>query len=192
VARRDYYVGPEVDCWALGVLLYAMVTGEFPFFSRDPLQLARRIMNAEYTTPDIISPVCADLISRLLVVDVSKRLNIDQVMEHPFVRDEKPTLVRGRSRSHEMLPKLPPQAGADAQVPGATSAVSQVRSQHAPTSASTKSRGGALGFVQKFLSRKVRKTEQSAMKFAEQEQPLTSSLQAVPRSSSGKSSSKKR
>ena len=37
--------------WAMGVLLYTMVYGQFPFYDNDPQELFRKIKKAKYTIP---------------------------------------------------------------------------------------------------------------------------------------------
>ena len=45
------YSGKSSDLWALGVLLYTMLYGQFPFYDNVPFELFRKIKNAEYTIP---------------------------------------------------------------------------------------------------------------------------------------------
>ena len=41
-AKRDYY-GPPADVWAIGVMLYVMLTGRIPFYGDFEDDLFRRI-----------------------------------------------------------------------------------------------------------------------------------------------------
>jgi serine/threonine-protein kinase 40 len=38
--------------WALGVLLYTMLYGQFPFYDNTPQELFRKIKAVEYTIPE--------------------------------------------------------------------------------------------------------------------------------------------
>ena len=35
---------PKIDIWSLGIMMYLMLFGEFPFFSEDENELARMVV----------------------------------------------------------------------------------------------------------------------------------------------------
>jgi serine/threonine protein kinase len=72
--------GPEVDIWALGVLLYEMLHGESPFGGKDIVTLIDNIKNQKYQIDHSLSQSCHDLIRGLLRQDPSERFNLAQVM----------------------------------------------------------------------------------------------------------------
>ncbi|GAB1320593.1 serine/threonine protein kinase [Madurella fahalii] len=76
------YGGKEQDVWALGILLYTIIYKENPFYSID------EIMDRDLRVPYTISDDSIDLIRKMLNRDVSQRLDIDQVLAHPWCRME--------------------------------------------------------------------------------------------------------
>ena len=75
------YLGKPSDMWALGVVLYTMLYGQFPFYDNVPQELFNKIKAADYTIPEDgrVSEDTRSLIRRLLVTDPSKRLTAGQV-----------------------------------------------------------------------------------------------------------------
>jgi len=54
VAKKDYY-GQPVDVWALGVLLYKMLTGYYPFNGKTDKELFHVIRKGKFRMPDYIT-----------------------------------------------------------------------------------------------------------------------------------------
>lgn len=90
------YVAPEmlmrcgynhsVDIWALGVILYVMLSGRFPFCNtkdKDITVLFNSIINGKFSFPlhkfETVSAAAKDLISKVLVVEVATRLTAEGI-----------------------------------------------------------------------------------------------------------------
>lgn len=81
----------EVDIWSLGVVIYTLLYGRPPFETSDVKKTYKRIRECQYTfNEDIsVSPNAKNLIAKLLVVDPSKRLTLDQILVHPFMTNNR-------------------------------------------------------------------------------------------------------
>uniref|UniRef100_A0A0N4ZVD0 phosphorylase kinase n=1 Tax=Parastrongyloides trichosuri TaxID=131310 RepID=A0A0N4ZVD0_PARTI len=92
--------GLEVDDWALGVIMYTMLAGHAPFYHRKQLMMMRMIQEGKFEFLkdqwENVSSHAKDLISKLLVVDISSRLTSQKALEHPFMTFEG-TLKRRKS-----------------------------------------------------------------------------------------------
>jgi len=80
LSGRKFYRIPQ-EIWSLGVLLFVMVVGSNPF---------ENVVKAEecllsFPAIPILTQDCRDLISSIVIKDVSKRLTLKQIQNHAWV-----------------------------------------------------------------------------------------------------------
>lgn len=79
------YVGPEVDVWSFGVVLYVLVCGKVPFDDPVVSALHEKIKKGHVEYPLFLSKDCISLLSRMLVVDPTKRATLAEIIQHPWM-----------------------------------------------------------------------------------------------------------
>ncbi|GMT06305.1 hypothetical protein PENTCL1PPCAC_28479, partial [Pristionchus entomophagus] len=87
---RDDPVGIECDYWALGALMYQMMSGQPPFRAVNDYHLLKKIQLLDFSFPPGFPPIGLDLVQKLLVLDPALRLgNPDQppITDHEFYED---------------------------------------------------------------------------------------------------------
>ena len=81
----------EVDIWSLGVVMYTLLYGRPPFETSDVKKTYKRIKECQFTFNEDVA-VChqaKSLISKLLVIDPSKRLGLEEILSHQFMTSTK-------------------------------------------------------------------------------------------------------
>lgn len=80
VIQREGYYGKPADIWALGVVIYKMVTGTFPFKTINDKTAYLKTMKTELKIPHELSPELCTLLSQILSYDFKKRPTADEIL----------------------------------------------------------------------------------------------------------------
>lgn len=107
VAGKEYD-GEKADIWSLGVVLYAMSTGTFPWTGTNQTQLFIQIQEAEIIVPDTVTPPIVQILDMMLQRDPKKRPSTGQLLEMPWLErdsedDETRTSALGTGRGRQMM-----------------------------------------------------------------------------------------
>eukprot|EP00002_Diphylleia_rotans_P003684 TRINITY_DN12569_c0_g1_i1.p1 TRINITY_DN12569_c0_g1~~TRINITY_DN12569_c0_g1_i1.p1 ORF type:complete len:382 (+),score=51.95 TRINITY_DN12569_c0_g1_i1:337-1482(+) len=84
---RRYYDGQSADIWSCGVILFAMLTGSLPweFPLPESPEFCEYIRgNLDVEPWHLISPLAKDLVTRMLHIDPSQRITLDNIRRHPW------------------------------------------------------------------------------------------------------------
>lgn len=85
VASRGSH-GLEADVWGLGCLMYTLLVGHAPFETQGVKGTLTRVVMDDYKLPSHLSPEAKDLIRCLLQKNPKDRINLEQILEHPFIK----------------------------------------------------------------------------------------------------------
>ncbi|XP_024544736.1 serine/threonine-protein kinase GRIK1 isoform X2 [Selaginella moellendorffii] len=79
------YHGKAADVWALGVTLYCMVTGQYPFVGENFQDTYDKIVQQELSVPPGLDPDLQNLLEGLLCKDPDQRMTLDAASCHPWL-----------------------------------------------------------------------------------------------------------
>lgn len=77
--KDESYYGVFVDIWALGIMLFFMVTGIMPFRAETVGKLKKCILDGHYTIPSYVSDSCQFLIRNILKPVATDRFTIEEI-----------------------------------------------------------------------------------------------------------------
>uniref|UniRef100_A0A8C5VYY4 Polo like kinase 5 (inactive) n=1 Tax=Microcebus murinus TaxID=30608 RepID=A0A8C5VYY4_MICMU len=74
----------QSDIWALGCIMYTVLTGTPPFVAAPLSEMYQNIRDGHYPEPDHLSPNARHLIARLLAPDPAERPSLDHLLQDDF------------------------------------------------------------------------------------------------------------
>ncbi len=94
-ASSRIYLAPEsfrqekydkaVDIWRIGILLFELVTGTFPFLGHDIPSVIDNILKLKITWPRDINYDEKNLIMKILKLEPKQRISLEGMLKHPFI-----------------------------------------------------------------------------------------------------------
>ena len=89
IVQKLEYAGPPADIWALGVLLFTLLSGCFPYRGSTDKELYSKIMRADYKLPSEVSSTLSieaiNLLKRIFSVDANKRPTARDLLNDPWM-----------------------------------------------------------------------------------------------------------
>lgn len=87
---KKYPYDQKCDIWSLGVLLYEMMTFNFPFLGRNQDDLQRRVCAGAYTIPKYVEKMYSRellaVLRHLLMVDPKDRPSVDELLDMQSIK----------------------------------------------------------------------------------------------------------
>jgi NIMA (never in mitosis gene a)-related kinase len=94
----------KVDIWALGVLLYELMTFKMPFNTENLPLFCIKINRGIYSPPPgIYSSEIKELLKKCLTVSPGKRPTIDEILKFPIIRDRINKFVKKEDNKNDTL-----------------------------------------------------------------------------------------
>jgi len=92
IVSRKEYPGFCADIWAMGVLLYALLCGSFPFRGQNDRDLYRKIVRGVFQIPEHVGSEARNLLNRVLTTDMARRPAVDDVLNDQWLHGHKDDL----------------------------------------------------------------------------------------------------
>jgi len=86
IVQRKPYDGKKADVWSLGIILFVLLSGLFPFDDAQnrPEVIFDKIVAGDFFTPSYLSSDAAPLIRSMLHKDPNKRPSVSKLLKHPW------------------------------------------------------------------------------------------------------------
>ena len=103
-----YYIAPEImekkynkNCcvWSIGIIIFQMFFGELSYNYNNDINEYVQIIRITYKYSDDISSELKDLLDRMIEIDPTKRISVEECLEHNWMRKMTTEILKGDSDS---------------------------------------------------------------------------------------------
>jgi len=111
ITEKNTEARASIDVWSIGCILFAMLCGCLPFNGKSSSEIINKIKAGSFEFPSNVelSESSKDLIKRMLVVDYKKRITIEELWKHPWMKgkllleplDDLPPVIEQKSILNE-------------------------------------------------------------------------------------------
>ena len=115
----SFYTAPEViqnkynekcDIWSCGVIMYILLSARPPFGGETEVEINKKILIGKYdiiSTPfNCLSKNCLNLLSKLLELNVNKRLSAEEALNHPWFKENNSKLLYHQLKDESIINSL--------------------------------------------------------------------------------------
>ena len=93
ILKRNNY-NYKCDLWSIDVIIYRLKNGKSPFIGDTDIALINSINNFKKELIKTGNEELDDLIKKLLEKDITKRLNWNDYLNHPFFKDKDEIIIK--------------------------------------------------------------------------------------------------
>lgn len=86
-----------VDVWSLGILLFELFHGHSPFVGSSIFNIYKNIIKENIQFASDFDPQAQDLVCRILKINPTERLTVNEILSHPFIELYKKMIKQSES-----------------------------------------------------------------------------------------------
>ena len=114
-----YYLAPEIygknynekcDLWSCGIILYLLLGARPPFGGEEDNEIIDSVKLGRYDleSPPFnkLSPICLDLLKKLLTIDPTQRISAQEALEHKWFKDQESKQLFNNIKDQKAIKKL--------------------------------------------------------------------------------------
>jgi len=110
ILLAERYVGPPVDVWSMGVILYALLCGHLPWCGDTQAEISHNSVRGIYDEPAGLSRSVRELIRKMLNPSPKDRITIEDIRLHPWInegfKEPPPSLLEVRQPVFEVREEI--------------------------------------------------------------------------------------